>query len=235
MSRDTHYRLQDMLEFSELDVLKEYGITWNDPYDIIFLFEKKLAKFTGAPYVVTTDCCTHAMELCFRWLEHIDQKPKNVIIPCHTYLSVPMMLHKVGVNYRFEVKNWLGEYRIKNSNIYDSARMLTKLMFQERNAFKCLSFGVGKPLQIGRGGAILLDNKEAYEWLSRARSDGRDLTIKPWSNQKFDFVGYHYNMTVEQAAKGIILLDSYEEHFDFFEDVMMLYPDLSNCPIKVNQ
>ena len=30
------------------------------------IFESKLAEFTGAPYVVTTDCCTHAIELCLR-------------------------------------------------------------------------------------------------------------------------------------------------------------------------
>jgi dTDP-4-amino-4,6-dideoxygalactose transaminase len=235
MNQDIHYRLQDMLEFNELDVLKEYGYTWTDPYDIIFLFEKQLAKYTGAPYVVTTDCCTHAMELCFRWLDSIGEMPSKVDIPKYTYLSVPMMLHKLGIKYVFDDRSWLGEYRFKNVNIYDSARMFVPDMFSECNAFKCLSFGVGKPLQIGRGGAILVDNREAYLWLSRARSDGRDLTIKPWSQDTFNFIGYHYNMTVEQAAKGIILLDSYEANFDFFEDVRMLYPDLTKCPIKVDQ
>ena len=35
-------------------------------------FEQELATFTGAPYVVTTDCCTHAIELCFRLLQMIN-------------------------------------------------------------------------------------------------------------------------------------------------------------------
>ena len=30
------------------------------------ILEKNLAAFTGAPYAVATDCCTHALELCLR-------------------------------------------------------------------------------------------------------------------------------------------------------------------------
>ena len=232
MNRDTRYKLQDMLEFSELDVLREMGYHWKDPYDIIFKFEDQIAKYTGAPYVVTTDCCTHAMELCFRWLDHIGIMPEQVTIPKHTYLSVPMMLHKLGIHYTFDNREWLGEYQFIGSNIYDSARMFVPGMFNS-TGFQCVSFGVGKPLQIGRGGAILTSNIRAYEWLSRARSDGRDLKIKPWSNQVFDFIGYHYNMTVEQAARGLIILEHYEGKFDFFEDVTMIYPDLSTCDIQV--
>jgi len=32
----------------------------------LFDFELALAEYTGAPYVVLTDGCTHALELCMR-------------------------------------------------------------------------------------------------------------------------------------------------------------------------
>jgi len=35
-------------------------------FDIVDNFEKQKAEFLGAPYAVSTDCCTHAVELC--WL-----------------------------------------------------------------------------------------------------------------------------------------------------------------------
>ena len=57
--------------------------------------EKALAEFTGAPYVVTTDCCTHAIELCFRLLEI-----KSCSFTAYTYLSVPMTMHLLGVDYQ---------------------------------------------------------------------------------------------------------------------------------------
>ena len=35
-------------------------------FQTLFDFESALAEYTGAPYVVLTDGCTHALELCFR-------------------------------------------------------------------------------------------------------------------------------------------------------------------------
>ena len=35
-------------------------------FDKILQFEQALAEFTGAPYVIMTDSCTHAIELCLR-------------------------------------------------------------------------------------------------------------------------------------------------------------------------
>ena len=35
-------------------------------FDDIRRFEDALAEFTGAPYAIMTDCCTHAIELCLQ-------------------------------------------------------------------------------------------------------------------------------------------------------------------------
>ena len=66
----------------------------------------------------------------------------------------------------------------------------------------CLSFQFKKHLNLGRGGAILLQNENDYDKLKKMSYDGRDLS-KPWAEQNIDTVGYHYYMTPETAMLGI--------------------------------
>ena len=225
MNQDTHYKLQDIIKLDTLELLREYGVSWNSPYDIILEFERRLATFTGSPYVVTTDCCTHALELCIRWYRqrHPSRVP-SITIPDQTYLSVPMMLQKVGASFTISDKEWIGEYQLGQLPIYDSARRLQHNMY-EGDTFKCLSFGHGKPLTIGKGGAILLDNREAYDWMIRARYDGRDLNVSPWDKEQYETVGYHYYMSPEQAAVGIVKLDEYKDT----APIKAKYPSITKC------
>ena len=55
-------------------------------FEIIRKFENEIAEFYGAPYAVGVDSCTHAIELCLRYL-----KPQKIEIPTHTYLSVAFL------------------------------------------------------------------------------------------------------------------------------------------------
>ena len=59
-------------------------------FDKILQFEKALAEFTGAPYAIMTDCCTHAIELCFRY-----DRVKTCVFTPYTYLSIPMLMLKL--------------------------------------------------------------------------------------------------------------------------------------------
>ena len=108
---------------------------------IVETFEKNLAQFTGAPYVVATDCCTHAIEMCMRY----DKIKKIKSFPCYTYLSVPMTLVKLGIKFKYNSKHWLGEYNFEGTRIWDSARLLHPKMYR-RGQLQCISFGNGKPL-----------------------------------------------------------------------------------------
>jgi dTDP-4-amino-4,6-dideoxygalactose transaminase len=91
---------------------------------------------------------------------------------------------------------------------------------------QCLSFGHGKPLEIGRGGAVLTDDVEIYDILSQQRYDGRDLKVSPWEDQKVFKVGYHYKPTIEEAVKGLELLPNIDQEPKYKE-----YPDLRNITI----
>jgi dTDP-4-amino-4,6-dideoxygalactose transaminase len=191
-------------------------------FDPIYKFESALGLLTGAPYVVMTDCCTHALELCLRYVSPY----KVVRIPAHTYISVPMMLRKLDIGYIFEDLEWVGEYQIKETNVWDSARKLQLGMYRP-GQMQCLSFGQSKPLDIGRGGAILLDDQQAYETLIRQRSDGRDLKITPWESQKVFEIGYHYRPTIEEAVRALEKLPNVDQSPKYFK-----YPDLREIIIK---
>jgi dTDP-4-amino-4,6-dideoxygalactose transaminase len=191
-------------------------------FDPIYKFESALGELTGAPFVVMTDCCTHALELCLRYVSPY----KVVRIPAHTYISVPMMLRKLDIGYVFEDLDWVGEYQIKETNVWDSARLLQLGMYR-KGQMQCLSFGHSKPLDIGRGGAILLDDQQAYETLIRQRSDGRDLKITPWETQKVFELGYHYRPTIEEAVQALEKLPNVDQ-----EPKYIKYPDLREIIIR---
>jgi dTDP-4-amino-4,6-dideoxygalactose transaminase len=192
-------------------------------FDKIKEFETALAKFTGAPYAIMTDCCTHAIELCLR-----HDKPNGCYFPAYTYLSIPMTMHKLGIKYILEDKQWTGEYHFRNTRVWDSARRLEKDMYRP-GSMQCLSFGHGKPLHIGRGGAVLLDDKAAYDALMLMRYDGRDLSITPWQSQQTFRVGYHYKPTVEEAVVGLEMLEKVK--LDKPIPIHVVYPDLRNITI----
>ena len=181
-------------------------MNYSNAFDKIKQFELVLAEYTGAPYTIMTDCCTHAIEMCLR-----HDNVREVRMTPRTYLSIPMTMHKLGIQYTYTgEEQWLGEYPFGLTRIWDSARRLEENMYRP-GTMQCLSFGYDKPLQIGRGGAILLDDSSAYESLIRMRYDGRDLNTVPWTNQKEFKVGYHYKPRPEEAELGIALLQGIME------------------------
>ena len=189
-------------------------------FDKILQFEQALCDYTGAPYSIMTDCGTHAIELCLRY-----EKPENLAFTAFTYLSIPMLMHKLGIEYRLLPEDWTGEYRFHGSRIWDSARRLERAMYRPGQV-QCVSFGHGKPLQIGRGGAILTDDRSMYDCLIEQRYDGRNLAHAPWEQQRVFRVGYHYRPTIEEAERGLELLPGLDERPKYVR-----YPDCRNIRI----
>jgi dTDP-4-amino-4,6-dideoxygalactose transaminase len=192
---------------------------FQNPFDAILEFEQAVAKYTGAPYCVTTDCCSHAIEIAFRLTEH-----ESVIsFPAHTYLSVPMTLRKLGIQFEMTDRAWRGEYEFVGSCIWDCARRFEPGMYRS-GTVQCISFGRTKPLQIERGGCLLTDSRELYESASRMRMDGRDIfQYAPWIEQQNFELGFHYYMRPEECVRGLNLLNQrqFTEQLDSFYN----YPD----------
>ena len=188
-------------------------------------FESKLTEFTGAPYVVSTDCCTHAIELCFRLLQI-----KSCRFSTYTYISVPMTMKLLGVDYELSNTTWNEEYQFIGTPVWDSARCLKPNMYRAKQ-YQCLSFGHSKPLDNVRGGAILLDNEEHYKQLKQMSYDGRDLSHDNWIDQKVFKQGFHYMMRYEECESATLLLDNYISAGDF-EHKYKPYPDVRDIQIK---
>lgn len=189
-------------------------------FDIVREFERRIAEFAGSKYAVATDCCSHALHVCCEYME-----VEEVTLPARTYISVPFQVMAAKGKVKFLDYPWSGVYQLMPYPIWDGAKRFKRGMYQ--GGLHCLSFHIKKHLPIGRGGMILTDDPEAYRWLSKAVYDGRQG--KPYSQERVEFMGYHYYMTPEQAARGMLLLDLLPS--DDLPDLTEDYPDLRKMPV----
>jgi len=167
-------------------------------FEVVTTFENKISEFFGAPYAVAVDSCTHGLELCLR---HTNETKINV--PKRTYLSVPFLAEKIGLEREWRDDNWEKYYTIN----YGDKRIIDAAVLWEKNSyipntFMCISFQYQKHLSLGRGGIILMDNESDYISLKKMSYDGRLPNI-PWRDQDIDTVGFHYYMTPETAQLGL--------------------------------
>ena len=186
-------------------------------FSAVIEFEQALADWWGSPYAVATDCCTHAIELSLI----LDEVKCRVTVPEHTYISVPFTLHKLRMNWNFDKRQWSDYYSITNTRIIDSA------VYWEQggyipNSLQCLSFQFKKPLNLGRGGAILCSEYDDYTQLKKLAYDGR-YGDTGWATQDINSIGYHYYMTPETAQQGLIKLPHSVAHKQW------KYTDYPNC------
>jgi dTDP-4-amino-4,6-dideoxygalactose transaminase len=152
-------------------------------FKVVSDFENKIAEWFGAPHAVSVDCCTHGIELCLR-----HQNIKSIEVPKRTYLSVPFLANKLGIELKWKDEDWTDYYNIGGTNIYDAA-VLWKENSYISGTFMCLSFQFQKHLSLGRGGMILTDNKESAIELKKMTYDGR-LPDIPWREQNKTMGGY---------------------------------------------
>ena len=178
-------KLPKEFQRSEPKLIKQRGYEWDDPRDIVSIFEEKLAKFAGSKFAVTVDCCSNALFLCLKYLN----ASGTVTIPSKTYVSVPMQIMHTGCDVAFEDIEWTGIYQLKPLPIFDAATRFTKGMYVGGDALQVVSFQIKKRLPIGKGGVILTDSEEAYRWLKLATYDGRDLTTPYMSDDHVQQLG----------------------------------------------
>ena len=202
--------------------------TYNNNDDFIDLFEERLSAFTGAPYVVVVDRCTNAILLSLQYLE---AKSKLLTIPTRTYLSVPMTLINYGYNIKFKQEEWVGQYRLGDTDVYDYAVGFKQGMYIP-GQIQCLSFQQKKRLAIGKGGAILLNDEKMYQRLKRMRHDGRTSRLSTKqemeTNPENIIIGYHMYMSPNEAAQGTLLLNQLSSSYQ--DGSYLDYPDISTLP-----
>ena len=207
----------------------------NGIYKITEDFEKALADYTGAPYVVTVDNASNALFLA---LMYENVKGKEITIPCRTYPSVPCEIIHAGGKVKFKEldgKTIKGAYRLEPTNVWDSALRFTYKMYQP-GQHMCVSFtGPYKHFKLSKGGAILTDNHDAYLWFKRARYSGRRECS--YHDDHFDMIGWNFYMMPELAARGLLLMNQFYdgETAKHYPDLEMPYPDLSKFEIYTKE
>jgi dTDP-4-amino-4,6-dideoxygalactose transaminase len=199
-------------------------------------FEKELSKYTGAPYVVCVDNQSNALFLCLKYYTIKNNITEKFVIdvPERTYPSVPCEVIHAGCEVNFTKVDGTkirGAYQLTPTNVWDSALRFTADMYIP-NSFMCISFtGPYKHFKLSKGGAILLDDLEAYKWLKKARFSGRDECS--YHEDDFDnnpVIGWNFYMMPELAARGLLLIqqfyntDGSPKHND---DLELPYPNLS--------
>ena len=139
-------------------------------------FEKELAKYTGAPYVICLDNQSNGLFLSLYYWIHVKNKmahidwlegtfePPIINVPQRTYPSVPCEVIHAGFKVNFtevEGETIKGAYQLTPTNVWDSALRFTADMYIP-DSMMCVSFtGAYKHFKLSKGGAILLDDLDA--------------------------------------------------------------------------
>ena len=215
----------------------------NGIYKVTEDFEKALADYTGAKYVVTVDNMSKALFLALYYENHVNKSIKQDFIYCpkRTYPSVPCEIIHAGLKVEF-TENYgclnmkegtlTGAYELGNSNVYDSALSFTADMYL-KGTHMCVSFtGPYKHFKLSKGGAILTDDKNAYRWFKRARYSGRRECS--YFEDNLDMLGWNFYMMPELAARGLLLMGQFYDRQGnkiHNEDLTLPYHDLSQFEI----
>ena len=211
---------------------KKPGSISGSVYQVTKDFEQSLCDYTGAPYAVTIDNQSNALFLAL-YYEKI--KGQTITIPSRTYPSVPCEVIHAGGKVKFEDfggTTLKGAYQLHPTKVWDSALRFTTDMYIP-NTHMCLSFtGPYKHLKLGKGGAILTDDYEAYKWFKRARYSGRNECS--YHEDELDMIGWNFYMMPELASRGLLLMNQFykvDGTPKHNEDLELPYPDLSKFDV----
>jgi|TARA_R110000850_G_scaffold264262_1_gene393308 dTDP-4-amino-4,6-dideoxygalactose transaminase len=209
----------------------------NGIYKVTEEFEEKLADYTGARFAVTLDNMSNGLFLSL-YYEHMimNRTADTITIPNRTYPSVPCEIIHAGLKVDFwkvKGKTIKGAYQMEGSNVWDSALTFTADMYKP-NTHMCVSFtGPYKHFKLSKGGAILTDDYDAYNWFKRARYSGRRAVS--YHEDNLDMLGWNFYMMPELAARGLLLMGQFYEvgtgKKKVNEDLELSYPDLSKFKV----
>ena len=88
-----------------------------------------------------------------------------------------MSIIQAGCKVKFEDIEWSGVYQLKPTNVYDGATRWTEGMYEAGDGYQVISFQIKKRIPIGKGGMILTNDKDAYEWFKMMRYEGRNTDL----------------------------------------------------------
>lgn len=199
-----------------------------NPYKIVSDLEDALCEYSGSKFAVALESGSAAILLSLFWFKEKKGELGVVQCPKFSYPSIPCSIILMGGKVQFTDEKWDGIYRLNPYPIIDGALRFRKGMYKP-GTFHMISAHQKKIFNLGRGGAILLDDKEAYEWLKRARFDGR--AAKPLREDLLTQLGFNVYMEPTTAARGIQWLQAnWNKEFNDLPVEEQGYSDLSVQP-----
>jgi len=199
-------------------------------------FEQAICDYTSSPYCVALDSCSNAI---FLSLIYEQIRGKEISIPCRTYMSVPCAIIQAGGLVRFQEvsgETLTGAYQLRPTSVFDSALRFTADMYIP-GSLMCLSFtGPHKHLKLGKGGAILTDDADAYAWFKKARFSGRSECS--YHEDNFTVLGWNMYLLPELSSRGLLLMQEFYDRQGrkkHNKDLTLSYPDLSKFSIYKTQ
>ncbi len=182
--------------------------------NVVFDFERELAEYVGAKYVVACDSCTSALFLSLKWEKrhHNHRKQRKITIPSMTVPLVACAAIEAGnfITFNDQTK-WVGKYyNLDGTKVVDSAHELRRgqyaRMLKEEgyddDLKLCFSFYPTKTIGSADGGAIATNNKEFADWARTIATYGRNQAQKYGNSWDYDVVaiGYKRHYTNLQSA-----------------------------------
>lgn len=197
-----------------------------DDMRVVKQFEEEVAEYGGAKYSSAISSNTNGIFLSLELLKYkgLLKEGDTIEIPKQTYMSVPMSILNSRLKVKFNDEKWSGAYRLKPTNIYDSAVRFTKDMYVKDSLY-VVSFQYRKGISIGRGGMVLTDSKEDCDMLHKLCFNGRANGVSQ-ADDKYTIRGWNMYFLPEQATRGLTLMTLLPEKnkdIGSWQD----YPDLS--------
>ena len=200
-----------------------------NPYSVVHSLEELLSDYAGSKYCVAVESGSAAILLSLFWFKEQNGSLGTVTCPKRTYPSIPSSIILMGGKVEFTDEDWEGVYQLHPYPIVDGALRFKRGMYKP-GTFHMVSMHIRKHIPVGRGGAILLDDKEAYEWLKRARFDGRGPM--PLMEDNFTQLGFNAYMEPANAARAIQLIQALGDRvLDDLKVEDQKYPDLSQFKV----
>ena len=205
-------------------------------FSVVEQFERRVADYCGAMECVSTSTGTAAIFLALMLererVKLFDREFSRfdlpiVECPARTFISVPMAIKQAGFRLKLVPRAWLFSYQLSPLRVVDAALDFRARMFVP-GTLTCLSFQARKILNIGEGGAILLDDKAEAETLRAMRYSGRRGPL--YRVEDITAMGWHCYMTPEKAARGLHLMEYTRDIRERLPAAAMRYPDLREAP-----
>lgn len=169
-----------------------------NPHDVTEELECDLCAYAGSRYAVACNSCTNALQLALMW-HRWKWGPLKIELPARTYVGVPHAVINAGHEVSFRDYEWRGAYKLDPLPVWDAAKRFTSGMAASGDMW-CVSFHISKILGVDQGGAILLDDRGAAEFMRRARFDGRTAGVHP-TQDRFAEPAIHAYLSPNVAAQ----------------------------------